>query len=113
LVNNILKFQKKKNLKKSLDVGNDVFYQRAKFQLEITYILDCKNDKHISEVVNSANFETSKFCHFCIDQKYMVFRVEILHVGRVHHYKHLVGFFSDFFETSKCHFWKFSKIGYM
>jgi hypothetical protein len=50
-----------------MDVGNDVFYQHTKFQLEISYILGCaKMTKYRSKVVNSINIETSKLCHFSV-----------------------------------------------
>jgi L-ribulose-5-phosphate 3-epimerase UlaE len=45
--NSISKFQE--NLKTILDIGNDVFYQQAKYQLDIFYILGCaKIDKGLN-----------------------------------------------------------------
>lgn len=54
--------------------------------------------------MNSANFETSNFFQilsFFCGQKYKVFWVENLHVGRIHHYQHL-----DFFQN----FWKLQSV---
>jgi hypothetical protein len=97
-----------KNLKKNLDVDNDVFYlyakplfyRYAKPQLKTPYILGHIKitRSNILEVLNFAMFtiQSSTFVIFLHCLEYKVFQVKILHIYRIHRYLHLA-FFTDIF----------------
>jgi hypothetical protein len=49
-----------------------------------------------------------RFCYLCAAQNTGYFELRTFRVGRVYYF-HIWNFFSDFFGTSKCHFWIIQK----